>query len=256
MNLTIASRVPPIALLYWIIKIAATTLGETGADHFSMTLGVGYATTILIFFTAFAVLLAAKIARQRYEPVLYWATFTASAIAGTAVSDYIDRTLGLGYALGSALLLALLLGILTLWYRREKSLSVERIATTRAETFYWMAFLVANTLGTAAGDFLADDAGLGFLQGSLLIGGALVVIVIFHRFTQISPVALFWLAFVLTRPFGATFGDLLTKSTAEGGLGFGTLGASVFFAAVLAVALVFEVRRNRRAPPSHLPRAV
>ncbi len=246
MNTLIASRVPPILLLYWIIKIAATTLGETGADHFSMTLGMGYGITILVFFAVFGILLAAKLAQRRYEPVLYWSTFTASAIAGTAFSDYIDRTLGLGYALGSVLLVILLIGVLVLWYRQEGSLSVERITTARAETFYWLAFLVANTLGTAAGDYLADDAGFGFLQGSLLIGGILVAIAAVHRFTRISPIVLFWLAFVLTRPFGATFGDLLTKPVSAGGLDLGTLGASVFFAAVLAVSLVFEVRRHRR----------
>ena len=244
----VLNRVPQIVLLYWIIKIAATTLGETGADAASMTYDLGYGTTILIFLAIFLVLFAVKMALRRYEPITYWAAFTASAIAGTAVSDFIDRTLGLGYAAGSAILVALLLLILGLWYAAEKSLSVERITTAPAETFYWAAFLVANTLGTAAGDWVADDLNAGFVVAAGIFTGLLILTALLHYFTKTPGVLLFWVAFVLTRPFGATFGDFLTKPTDHGGLDLGTVGASAFFGVLLVAALAWEVFERRRDP--------
>ncbi len=236
------NRVPHIVLSYWIIKIASTTLGETGADMFSMTLGLGYGSTSLVFLALFAVLLAIKLAVGRYGPLSYWAVFTASAILGTVVSDFIDRTLGLGYAAGSGLLTILLLVTLAVWYRKERSLSVERIETKGAELFYWLAFLIANTLGTAAGDFLSDELGIGFMQSAALIAGLLLLTALGHYFTKLSAVFLFWVAFVLTRPFGATFGDLLTKPLDHGGLNLGTYGASAFFAVLMGIALWRESR--------------
>lgn len=236
------NRVPHIILSYWVIKIASTTLGETGADMFSMTLGLGYGATLLAFLALFAVLLGVKLTLARYTPSSYWAVFTASAILGTVASDFIDRTLALGYAVGSALLTALLLVTLIAWYRKEQSLSVERIETRGAELFYWLAFLIANTLGTAAGDFLSDELGLGFIQSVALIAGLLLLTVLGHYFTRISGVVLFWVAFVLTRPFGATFGDFLTKPLDHGGLNLGTYGASGFFAVLMAIALWREGR--------------
>jgi uncharacterized membrane-anchored protein len=240
------NRVPEIIWLYWVIKIAATTLGETGADMVSMTFKLGYATTIAIFLGLFAILLLAKLRTKGYPPALYWAVFTASAVAGTGISDFIDRTLGLGYAIGSALLVALLLATLGIWYRKERSIDVERIGTASAELYYWAAFLIANTLGTAAGDFLADDLGLGFGQSAALITAVLVVLALLHYFSRISGLLLFWLAFVLTRPFGATFGDLLTKPRDHGGLDLGTVGASLFFGAILMVAVFKESRLEAR----------
>lgn len=242
------NRVPHIVLSYWVIKVASTTLGETGADMFSMSLGFGYGTTILIFLATFVGLLAVKLRMARYRPTPYWAVFTASAILGTALSDFIDRTLELGYAVGSALLAALLLATLAAWYRKERSLSVERIETRHAERFYWLAFLIANTLGTAAGDFLADDLEIGFVESAGIIGALLGITAAAHYRTKISSVLLFWVAFVLTRPFGATFGDLLTKSHAEGGLNLGTYGASIFFALLMAVALRREARVEAQSP--------
>lgn len=236
------NRVPHILLAYWVIKVASTTLGETGADMFSMTLDLGYGTTIVVFLAAFGVLLGIKLALGRYTSLSYWAVFTASAIVGTAISDFIDRTLGLGYATGAALLAGLLLFTLAAWYWKERSLSVERIETSGAELFYWLAFLIANTLGTAAGDYLSDDLGMGFMSSALLIGGLLVLTAAGHYYTRISGVFLFWVAFVLTRPFGATFGDLLTKPVDHGGLALGTFGASAFFAAIMAIALWREAR--------------
>jgi uncharacterized membrane-anchored protein len=240
------NRVPEIILLYWVIKIASTTLGETGADMVSMTFKLGYAATIAIFLGLFAALLAWKLLVKGYHPILYWSVFTASAIAGTGISDFIDRSLWLGYAQGSALLVLALLVALGLWYWTEKSIQVERILTARAELFYWMAFLIANTLGTAAGDYLADSLGLGFGQSAALISGALVLIALLHYTTKASGLALFWLAFVLTRPFGATFGDLLTKPLDHGGLNLGTVGASAFFALILVIAVAQETRLERQ----------
>jgi len=237
---SVINRVPHIILMYWVIKIASTTLGETGADMFSMTYALGYAETILLFLGLFVVLLGVKLAIKRYEPVTYWLVFTSTAIAGTAISDFIDRTLGLGYASGSALLIASLLVILLLWYRSERSINVERITSTNSEVYYWLAFLIANTLGTAAGDFVADQLGVGFADSAMVFTGLLLVIALLHFYTRVSGVLLFWLAFVLTRPFGATFGDWLTKPMDKGGLDLGTVGASLFFSVVLILAVARE----------------
>ncbi|MEZ4356136.1 MAG: hypothetical protein R3F16_21090 [Myxococcota bacterium] len=243
---SITKRVPHIVLAYWIIKIAATTLGETGADLFSMTLDLGYGVTIAIFMTLFFVLLGIKLRMGRYTPLSYWLLFTSTAIAGTGISDFIDRTLGLGYAAGSAIVLALLLVTLFVWHRVEGTISVEHVATPRAEILYWVAFLIANTLGTAAGDYLADDLEIGFLASAGWIAGVLVLTALAHYQTRANGVLLFWIAFVLTRPFGATFGDLLTKTPADGGLGYGTVVASLVFATILGVALVRESREERK----------
>ncbi len=234
------NRVPHIIFLYWVIKIASTTLGETGADMFSMTFKLGYAQTIWIFISLFLVLLGIKLFMKGYNPVVYWLTFTASAIAGTAMSDFIDRTLGFGYALGSAVLVAMLLIILFAWHKKEKSINVEYISTSSAEIFYWTAFLIANTLGTAAGDFMADNMGLGFKYSAILISVVLIVIALLKFFTKISGILLFWSAFVLTRPFGATFGDFLTKPIAKGGINFGTVGSSIVFVMILFFAVAKE----------------
>lgn len=238
------NRVPAIVLSYWIIKIAATTLGETGADFLSMTLGLGYASASIIFFSVFILFFGVKLLMKKFNPIIYWIVFTATSLAGTAVSDFMDRTLGLGYVAGSLILFSILLVILAVWRYAEKSLSVEHIVTGKAETYYWLAFLIANTLGTAFGDFLADTSGLGFSGGAMLISGLLMITALLHYFTRISSVLLFWIAFVLTRPFGATFGDLLTKPLSQGGLNFGTLGSSLFFAIVLVFLIYREFKGN------------
>jgi uncharacterized membrane-anchored protein len=247
-GLTLLNRVPHLIVLYWIIKIAATTLGETGADMFSFALDLGYLTTIVIFMLVFIFLLGIKLSVKGYHPVMYWMTFTASAIVGTAISDFLDRTLGLGYLLGSSILMVLLLITLYLWYKKEGSIAVDNIITFHAEIYYWIAFLIANTLGTALGDYIADDIGLGFLNSALLIGITLSIIALLHYYSNISKIVLFWLAFVLTRPFGASFGDLLTKPDIQGGLGLGTIGASLFFVIVLVIALHKEtiLERSRK----------
>lgn len=244
-NAIVKNRVPQIIFLYWVIKIASTTLGETGADMFSMTFNLGYGVTISIFIGIYLALLGYKLHLKRYEPMLYWLVFTATAIVGTAVSDYIDRTLALGYAAGSGILVLLLLVVLFIWHKKEKSIDVESITTNHAEIMYWMGFLVANTLGTAAGDFLADDLGMGFLHSAVLISGLLVFIAALHYLTKIPGVVLFWLAFVLTRPFGATFGDFLTKPIDHGGLNLGTIGASAVFAIAMVLAIGRESKLER-----------
>jgi len=244
LNGFLENRVPAIVLTYWIIKIAATTLGETGADHLSMTLGLGYASASIIFFGLFILFFGIKLLMKKFNPIIYWLVFTATSLAGTAMSDFMDRTLGLGYIGGSLILFSILLVILAIWRYFEKSLSVEYIVTNKAEAFYWLAFLIANTLGTALGDFLADTSGLGFFGGAMVISGLLLTTAILHYFTKISSVLLFWIAFVLTRPFGATFGDLLTKPLSQGGLNFGTLGSSLFFAIVLIFLIYKEFKSN------------
>jgi len=177
---------------------------------------------------------------------VYWLTFTASAIVGTAISDFIDRTLGLGYTAGSAVLITLLLITLAVWHKQERSINVEYITTPSVEIFYWVAFLIANTLGTAAGDFLAHDLGLGFENSAMVITGLLVAIALLHFYTKISGTLLFWLAFVLTRPFGATFGDFLTKPINQGGINFGTVGSSILFCVLLMFAIGKETQLEKR----------
>lgn len=232
-----ASKVAKITLAFWIMKICATTLGETAGDLLSMTLDIGYALSSLILLGFFLATLAAQLAARRFHPLLYWAVILSTSTAGTTMSDFMDRTLGLGYARGAAILVAGLAAVLVVWRLVEGSLSVDAIRTRRAELFYWLAILFSNTLGTALGDFLADDSGLGFLGGAALIGGAIALTAAAMYLTRIDRVLLFWIAFVLTRPFGATFGDLLTKPADHGGLGFGTIGSSLVLAAILLISL-------------------
>lgn len=227
------SKVAAIDLPFWGTKICATTLGETAGDLLSMTLSVGYAASSAILIGLFAVTLALQLRARRFHPLLYWSVMLATSTAGTTMSDTLDRTLGLGYAKGSLLLITGLAGVLAAWRFSERTLSVSAIESPRAESFYWSAILLSNTLGTALGDYLADDSGLGFLGGALLIGSCIAATALAYRYTRFDHVALFWIAFVLTRPFGATFGDLLTKPAAQGGLALGTVGASAVLAAVL-----------------------
>jgi uncharacterized membrane-anchored protein len=212
------SKVPAITLSFWIIKIAATTLGETGGDTLTMTLGAGYLIGSLVFFAALAVFVVLQIRAREFRPYLYWATIIASTTAGTALADFADRSLGIGYVGGSLLLLVCLGASLTAWYASERSLSVNDIATPRAELFYWITVTFSQTLGTALGDWIADDSGLGYAGGALVFLGALSLVVIAYFTTRLSRVTLFWAAFILTRPLGATVGDFFDKPHNEGGL--------------------------------------
>lgn len=242
-------KLPQITLAFWVMKICATTLGETAGDLLSMTLDVGYAASSLLLLGLFGVSLFGQLRARHYHPALYWTVILTTSTAGTTLSDFMDRSLGLGYASGSLLLVGLLLATLALWRSCEPSLAVERIASRRGELFYWSAILFSNTLGTALGDYLADDSGLGFAGGALLIGGLLLAVVLARYATRLSRVALFWIAFVLTRPFGATLGDVLTKPHASGGLDFGTVGASAVLGALLVVLVLQAVRAQRRRVP-------
>ncbi|HVO32326.1 MAG TPA: hypothetical protein VMU17_00325 [Elusimicrobiota bacterium] len=245
------NKVAKVAAAFWVMKICATTLGETAGDLLSMTLNVGYAVSSILLISLFFAALSVQLLSKRFHPALYWTVILAASTAGTTMSDYMDRTLGLGYMKGSAMLMTALLAVLALWRLTQKSLSVSHIATRRAEIFYWTAILISNTLGTALGDFLADSSGLGFLGGAALIGGLLVATVLAYAFTRVSRVLLFWIAFVLTRPFGATFGDLLTKPVSKGGLNFGTIGSSLVLAVMLiGVMLYTDYRKPRTAADS------
>lgn len=239
-------KLPEITLLFWIMKICATTLGETAGDLFSMTLNIGYAVSSLLLISIFLATLFTQLKAKSFHPALYWTVILATSTAGTTMSDFMDRTLGLGYASGSLILITGLVTTLLIWYMSEKSLSVDSIKTPRAEIFYWVAILFSNTLGTAFGDFLADNSGLGFLGGAALVSSVLAVIILLHYYTKVSSIVLFWLAFVLTRPFGATFGDLLTKVPAKGGLGFGTIGSSLVLGTILTLLIIYSIKSEKR----------
>ena len=245
------NNLPHITLAFWIMKICATTLGETAGDLLSMTLNVGYALSSVILISLFLATLLAQLVSRKYHPALYWLVILSTSTAGTTMSDFMDRTLGLGYATGSAILIGILALTFALWRLSGNTLNVNHISSRRGEIFYWVAILFSNTLGTALGDYLADDSGLGFAGGALLIGSAICLVVIARYVTRISPVALFWIAFVLTRPFGATLGDFLTKPYEKGGLDFGTVGSSAVLGGVLLVmvgmAYYFNTRRTQQA---------
>lgn len=235
------NKLPAITLSFWIMKICATTLGETAGDLLSMTMNVGYAVSSAILLSFFFATLIVQLSSKMFHPIIYWSVILATSTAGTTMSDYMDRTLGLGYATGSLILVSLLVTTLIIWKITEKSLSVTNIRSIRGEVFYWTAILFSNTLGTALGDFLADNSGLGFAGGALLIGSLLALIVLAYYFSKVSHVILFWLAFVLTRPFGATFGDLLTKTQDKGGLNFGTIGSSIILFTILVVLIINSI---------------
>lgn len=243
------NKVAQVTIYFWIMKICATTLGETAGDLLSMTMNVGYAISSVILLSFFLVSLSLQLTAKKFNPVLYWSVILTTSTAGTTMSDYMDRTLGLGYAKGSFLLISCLLVILVIWRYSEKTLSVDNINTTKAELFYWSAILISNTLGTALGDYLADSSGLGFLGGAGLIGTLLALVVFATFYTKINRVLLFWIAFVLTRPFGATFGDLLTKPIAKGGLNFGTVGSSLILASLLVTFVIYTTVRDKRLSP-------
>ncbi len=240
------NKVAQVTVYFWIMKICATTLGETAGDLLSMTLNVGYAASSVILLSLFLVSLASQLLTRKCHPALYWTVILTTSTAGTTMSDYMDRTLELGYAKGALILFACLCAVLAAWRYSEKTLSVSYIQTTRAELFYWVAILFSNTLGTALGDYLADDSGLGFSGGAALTGGLIGLVVLATFATRLSRVLLFWVAFVLTRPFGATFGDLLTKPLEKGGLNFGTIGSSLVLAFLLLSFLVYTALKDRR----------
>ncbi|MBV8911289.1 MAG: hypothetical protein JOZ89_11065 [Gammaproteobacteria bacterium] len=238
----ILSKVPEVTLTFWIIKVAATTLGETGGDTLSMTLNLGYLTSTLIFATCLVVLAAWQIRASRFHPFLYWATIIASTTAGTTLADFADRSLGIGYLGGSCLLLVCVLSSLAVWYRVEGSVSVNTVNTPRVEAFYWITITFSQTLGTALGDWAAD-AGLGYGGGAVLFGAMLAAVAAAYFWTRLSHVLLFWAAFILTRPLGATVGDFFDKPHAQGGLGVSRPLASAIIAAFIVVCILILPQR-------------
>jgi len=242
------SVITQITVTFWIMKICATTLGETAGDLLSMTLKIGYAASSLILISLFFAALFVQVRSKKFHPALYWTVILATSTAGTTMSDYLDRTLKLGYPAGTMFLSLCLVLVLAVWRYSEKTLSVSRVTTPKAELFYWTAILFSNTLGTALGDFLADSSGLGFKGGAFLIGGLLALVVLAFYLTQLNRVLLFWTAFVLTRPFGATFGDLLTKPTQKGGLNLGTIGSSAILASLLIGFVIYTSRKSAWRP--------
>lgn len=246
-NATLA-KVPAVTLGFWIIKILATTLGETGGDTLSMTYELGYLESSAIFIVPLIVLVIAQVRAQRFHPFLYWATIIASTTAGTTMADFATRSLGIGYAGGSLLLLGCVLLTLIVWRVTTGSIAVESVHGNRAETFYWATITFSQTLGTALGDWAADDGGLGYLGGAALFGALLLVLVLLWRLTTVNRVWLFWSAFILTRPLGATVGDFLDKPIAQGGLNFSRpLASAVLVAAIVVLIAVLP----RRAASSH-----
>jgi len=235
-----ASKVPAVTLGFWLIKILATTLGETGGDAITMTLGLGYLIGTAIFAALLVVLVTAQIRSRHFHPYLYWAVIVATTTAGTTLADFCDRSLGIGYVGGSSILFALVIATLGIWYWSLGSIAVDHVAAPKVEIFYWATIMFSQTLGTALGDFLADTTGLGYDGGALVFGAAIGVVALLYYRTRISRTFLFWAAFILTRPLGATVGDFLDKPVAAGGLALGRFEASAVLAAaiVLCVALI------------------
>ena len=241
------SKVPAVTLGFWVIKILATTLGETGGDTVSMTMDLGYLVGTAIFLTIFVVLAAWQIAAKRFHPFLYWSTIIASTTAGTTMADFATRSLGIGYTGGSLLLLVLVLASLGAWKLATGSVGVQTVHAPKAEGFYWLTITFSQTLGTALGDWAADDGGLGYGGGALLFGAGLAVLALLYFRTRANHVALFWAAFILTRPLGATVGDFLDKPIDHGGLAFSRpLASAVLGVAILALVLVLPQRAGRR----------
>jgi uncharacterized membrane-anchored protein len=240
------SKVPAVTLGFWIIKILATTLGETGGDAVTMTLGLSYLIGTAIFATLLIIALTAQITAKRFHPFLYWVVIVATTTAGTTMADFFDRSLGIGYVGGSSILFVVLMSTLGLWYWALGSVSVATVTSPTVEIFYWATIMFSQTLGTALGDFLADTGGLGYEGGALVFGAALAVVAGLYFYTAVSRTVLFWAAFILTRPLGATIGDLLDKPVNDGGLALGRFEASaVLTVAILACILLIPQRAGR-----------
>lgn len=238
------NKVAKITLLFWIMKIIATTLGETLGDLLAHTLKLGYAVGLGITGVFFILVLVVQLRAKKYIPVLFWLVIVGTTTVGTEISDFMDRTLHLGYLAGSLILITLLLNTLWIWHRTIGKIEVYPIFNRKVELFYWIAILFSNSLGTAFGDFLSDNVGLSYLQGAMVTAGVIVIVILLHYATKINHIILFWIAFIFTRPFGATFGDLLTKKSAEGGLDLGTIPATLVSVALLSL-LVFYSHKKK-----------
>ena len=242
------SKVPEVTLVFWLIKILATTLGETGGDAVSMSMALGYAVGSLIFIAILLVAVFAQISAKSFRPLLYWFVIVATTTAGTTMADFADRSLGIGYPGGASLLFILLMASLAVWYASEGSVSVNTVATPRVELFYWVSILLSQTLGTALGDWIADSHGLGYEGGALVFAGGLAIVAAAYFWTNVSRTLLFWAAFILTRPLGATLGDLLDKPTHDGGFAFSRYDASALLAAVILACIMLLPQRAGTHP--------
>ena len=240
------SKVPEVTLTFWIIKILATTLGETGGDAVSMSMDLGYLVGTGIFAAVFAVAVYAQIGAQKFHPVLYWTTIIATTTVGTTLADFADRSLGIGYAGGTAILLALLMASLFVWYRTLGTVAVDSVSSPKAEMFYWITIMFSQTLGTALGDWTADTAGLGYSGGAIVFGTMLALIAAAYYWTKISHTALFWAAFILTRPLGAVVGDFLDKPVSSGGLALSRYSASATLLALIVLLILAVPQRPAR----------
>jgi uncharacterized membrane-anchored protein len=242
------SKVPEVTFIFWLIKIAATTLGETGGDAVSMSMNLGYLLSTGIFAVLFFIFVFAQIKAARFHPFLYWATILATTTVGTTLADFSDRSLGIGYAGGSSLLLVLLIASLFVWHRTMGSVSINTVSSPKTEMFYWVTIMFSQTLGTALGDWTSDTEGFGYLNSTALFGGLLAVIAALYFFTKISHTALFWAAFVLTRPLGAVLGDFFDKPIAQGGLNLSRYSASLALVIfIVACILIFRQRPAKKA---------
>ena len=243
-----ASKVPEVTLGFWVIKILATTLGETGGDAVTMSMNLGYLAGTAIFAAIFAVAVAAQISAKRFHPFLYWMVIVATTTVGTTLADFVDRSLGIGYLGGSSLLAGLLIASLVTWHRTLGTVSIDSINSNQAEIFYWITILFSQTLGTALGDWMADSTGLGYAGGALVFAAGLAITVAAFLCTNVSRTVLFWIAFVLTRPLGATVGDFLDKPLDHGGLALSRYTASISLAAVMVLLILLVPQRSGRHP--------
>lgn len=250
LKMNAVNKLPQITLSFWIIKILATTLGETGGDTVTMTLDWGYLAGTVLFLGALVILVFAQIAAQKFHPFLYWSTIIASTTFGTTMADFTTRSLGIGYAGGAALLLSLVLASLLFWRRVEGSISVDSVKSARTEAFYWASVTLSQTLGTALGDWMADDTGLGYLGGACVFTAGLALIVLAYYKTPLSRVTLFWAAFILTRPLGATVGDFLDKPVEHGGLALSRPAASVVLTVIIVLCVALLPQRTKTSPVS------
>ena len=248
-NATTSSKVPAVTLGFWIIKIAATTLGETGGDTVTMTWNLGYLLGTAIFLTLFVALAICQIVAKKFHPFLYWATIVGSTTAGTTMADFADRSLGIGYTGGSLLLLCCVLSSLAIWYRSVGTVSVNTVTTPKVEAFYWVTITFSQTLGTALGDWAADSE-FGYGGGAIVFGALLVAIAMAYFWTNASRVTLFWTAFILTRPLGATLGDFLDKPVRDGGLNLSRPLASAVIAAFIIICILVIPQRPGVHPGS------
>jgi uncharacterized membrane-anchored protein len=249
-------KLPHVTLLFWVLKIVATTLGETGGDLLAQTLHVGYLVATVVFMAMVLAAVVCQLKASRFHPALFWSVIALTSTAGTTLSDFMNRTAGIGYTGGAIILSSGLAVVFVIWWRSGQTLDVENLATFRGELLFWVAILFSNSLGTSSGDFLADSLGLGFRDSALLLSAIMLLLVAGHYFTRINAMVLFWIAFVLTRPLGATVGDFLSKPHDHGGMAWGTMWTSATLLAILIALITYHAVHVRRNPLNPLPAPV